>query len=276
MDWKTLMEEGISILRDKGISDAKLDAWYLLEHVSGMGRAEFFLHQWEKCDETAVEQYRNMIQRRAQHVPVQHITGMQEFMGYSFLVNQDVLIPRQDTEFLVEKVLPLISGKKVLDLCTGSGCIAVSLALLEGTASVDASDLSEKALSVAEENAERLGARVHFMRSDLLEQISDSYDLIVSNPPYIASAVVDTLMPEVCQHEPRMALDGGEEGLDFYRRIIQQAGGHLRPGGMLWLEIGYDQGHSVPVLLEREGFGDIRCFRDYGDRDRVVCGVWNC
>lgn len=276
MDWKTLLDEGTAYLDDAGILDAEQDAWYLLEFVTGMDRAAFFLHRWEESDETLVERYRDFIQKRMQHIPLQHLTGMQEFMGYFFLVNGDVLIPRQDTELLVEKVLPLLPGRKALDLCTGSGCIAVSLALMEKTASVDASDVSEGALSVARQNAKRNGANVHFVKSDLLEQISDSYDVIVSNPPYVASAVVDTLMPEVREFEPRIALDGGEDGLDFYRRIVRQAREHLRPGGMLWLEIGYDQGDSVPELLEREGYYEISLFRDYGGRNRVVCGTLRC
>lgn len=276
MDWKTLLDEGAAYLNDAGILDAEQDAWYLLEFVTGMDRAAFFLHRWEESDETLVERYRDFIQKRMQHIPLQHLTGVQEFMGYSFLVNGDVLIPRQDTELLVEKVLPLLPGRKALDLCTGSGCIAVSLALMEKTASVDASDVSEGALSVARQNAKRHGANVHFVKSDLLEQISDSYDVIVSNPPYVASAVVDTLMSEVREFEPRIALDGGKDGLDFYRRIVRQAREHLRPGGMLWLEIGYDQGDSVPELLEREGYYEINLFRDYGGRNRVVCGTLRC
>ncbi len=271
--WRMLLEQGGKILAQEEIADAKLDAWYLLEHVSGMSRADFFLHGEDEVSESQAESYRILIERRKSHIPLQHLTGTQEFMGMEFRVNEDVLVPRQDTELLVENLLPVIDGKRVLDLCTGSGCIGISLAKLGKPISVDAADLSKKALTVAKENAGILQVSIHFMESDLFDAIEGKYDIIVSNPPYIASDVVENLMPEVKEHEPAMALDGGADGLEFYRRIAQEAPAHLTSEGMLWLEIGYDQGISVPEILQQQGYRKIRCLKDLCGLDRVVCAM---
>lgn len=273
MTWRELLTEGKRTLAACGIEDAELDAWILLEYISHMDRAGFFLRQQEEASEEDARQYRGLIRQRGSHIPVQHLTGTQEFMGLGFIVSPDVLVPRQDTELLVEKLLPLSDGKKVLDVCTGSGCIAVSLAKLGTPELVDATDLSEKALTIAGKNAQRLEADITFYQGDLLENISGKYDIIVSNPPYIASEVVRGLMPEVKDHEPRMALDGGEDGLELYRRLLEQVPPHLEAGGILAVEIGYDQGKAVTSLFKEHGFEQIECCQDLCGNDRVVTGI---
>lgn len=270
--YRELLEEGKHILAQAEIVDAECDAWLLLEHVSGMNRAQFFLHQQDTVPDELEADYRGMLRKRAEHIPLQHLTGTQEFMGLEFQVSPDVLIPRQDTELLVEKLLPHIQGKRVLDVCTGSGCIAISLAVLGKPKQMDAVDLSEKALIQTGKNAKRLGADVSFYRSDMLDKINGRYDVIVSNPPYIASDVVDELMPEVQEHEPRMALDGGADGLDLYRRLLAQAPERLLSGGLLAVEIGYDQREAVMELFREQGFTDVYCDRDLCGNDRVVMG----
>ncbi len=206
---------------------------------------------------------------------MQHILGSQDFMGLTFRVNEHVLIPRQDTETLVELVLEEHKdrNKKVLDLCTGSGCIAVSLSVLGGFEDVTATDLSFEALKVAKENAERLldqGRAIRFLQGDLFDCLETRFDIITANPPYIATGVIRNLAPEVRDHEPRMALDGDEDGLCFYRRIAAKAGEWLEPGGCIYLEIGYDQGLAVSRLLEETGFENIRIVKDTPGLDRVV------
>lgn len=273
MTFRELLTEGKNTLTACGIEDAELDAWLLLEYISHMDRAGFFLRQQEEVSEGDIHRYRDLIRQRGSHIPVQHLTGTQEFMGLEFIVSPDVLVPRQDTELLVEKLLPLSDGKKVLDVCTGSGCIAISLAKLGTPELVDATDLSEKALAIAGKNAQRLEADVTFYQGDLLENISGRYDIIVSNPPYIASEVVRGLMPEVKDHEPRMALDGGEDGLELYRRLLEQVPPHLEDGGILAVEIGYDQGKAVTSLFKEHGFEQIECCQDLCGNDRVVTGI---
>lgn len=272
MTFRELLTEGRTSLEACGIEDAELDAWLLLEYISHMNRAAFFLRQQENASEEEICQYRELIRQRGSHIPVQHLTGTQEFMGLEFLVSPDVLVPRQDTEVLVEKLLPLVPGKKVLDVCTGSGCIAISLAKLGGPERVDATDLSGKALDIAGRNAKKLEADVTFYQGDLLENISEKYDIIVSNPPYIATGVVRGLMPEVREHEPLLALDGGADGLVLYRRLLEQVPSHLEPGGSFAVEIGYDQGKAVSELFVEHGFEKVECCQDLCDNDRVVIG----
>ncbi len=273
MTWRALLGQGEEILTQAEIADAGLDAWYLLEYVSGMKRAEFFLHGDDEISESQIEHYLSLIDQRKEHIPLQHLTGTQEFMGMEFKVSKDVLVPRQDTELLVENLLSLVQGKRVLDLCTGSGCIGISLAKLGNPQSVDAVDLSKDALAIAKENAKKLQAEVHFIESDLFAAVEGQYDVIASNPPYIASEVIETLMPEVKDHEPMMALDGGADGLDFYQRIAREAVAHLKPEGMLWLEIGYDQGETVSEILKQQGYEDVACLKDLCGLDRVIQAV---
>lgn len=272
------------LLLAHGIADAETDAWYLMEYVTGMNRTKFLLERQNQMEPAMQEKYLALAGRRAEHIPLQYLTGVQEFMGFEFRVNEHVLIPRQDTEILAEEAVKYLknretgqSGKtdrqtKVLDLCTGSGCIAVSLKKLCPGIAVTASDFSEEALEVAKENGKRLGADVSWIKSDLFESVEGTYDLIVSNPPYIRTDVIEELSDEVRLFEPRMALDGHEDGLFFYRRITERASDFLETGGCLMLEIGYDQGNEAAGMLAKNGFDEIKVLRDLAGLDRVVTG----
>lgn len=271
-----LLSWGQEQLSEVGIPDAETDAWLLLEHVTGMNRASYFLNRQEVVTERNVESYQQLICRRRQHIPLQHITGEQDFMGMTFAVSDAVLIPRQDTETLVELALPYAAGKRILDMCTGSGCIAVSIQKLGNPLLCHAVDISEAALAIARKNIENLDADVQVWQSDLFEQVEERYDIIVSNPPYIPPDVIAELMPEVREHEPWLALDGGMDGLDFYRRLAAEAGKYLRQNGRIYLEIGFDQGTAVMDLLEKQGYQEIQLHQDLAGKDRVisaVCGI---
>lgn len=262
-------------LEEAGVPEAKLNAWLLLEHVSGCTRSHYLAYPKEELPEKAEQRFREVLKLRRQRIPLQHITGVQEFMGHTFLVNDKVLIPRQDTELLVEEALKdLKSGMRFLDLCTGSGCILLSLLLgCPGALGVGA-DISSEALKVAERNRELLGQEALLLESDLFEQIEGTFDVIVSNPPYIRSEEISSLMEEVRIYEPLSALDGHEDGLYFYRRIAGRSPFHLKPGGRLYLEIGYDQGSSVSGLLKEQGFCQIEVKKDLAGLDRVVKGIY--
>ena len=186
--YKELLLSAQKILKTNGIADAELDAWYLLAHVFGLSRSDFFLHGHEASPESKAMQYRELVEIRATHIPIQHIIGTQEFMGLEFDVDENVLIPRQDTEILVEEVMSVCKNKSVLDLCTGSGCIIISLAKLGNIKNAVGVDISKKALQIARRNAEKLKADVTFIYSDLFEDVQERYDIIVSNPPYIKSS----------------------------------------------------------------------------------------
>lgn len=271
-----IYKEGAETLEHAGIPDAKLDAWYLLEYVTGISRASYFGDPKREVPKEQAESYREVILRRAGHIPLQHITGEQEFMGYTFLVNPDVLIPRQDTETLTEEALKFTEpGMKVLDLCTGSGCILISLMKkchgLTGTGC----DISEKALKMARENGRRLQVEASWIQSDLFEQISERFDLIVSNPPYIRTGVIEELQEEVRLHDPWIALDGKKDGLYFYRRIIAESTGYIRDNGAMMFEIGHDQAEDVVRLMEEAGYTQIRVKKDLAGLDRVVTGRYN-
>lgn len=271
-----IYKEGAETLEHAGIPDAKLDAWYLLEYVTGISRASYFGDPKREVPKEQAESYREVILRRAGHIPLQHITGEQEFMGYTFLVNPDVLIPRQDTETLTEEALKFTEpGMKVLDLCTGSGCILISLMKkchgLTGTGC----DISEKALKTARENGRRLQVEASWIQSDLFEQISERFDLIVSNPPYIRTGVIEELQEEVRLHDPWIALDGKKDGLYFYRRIIAESTGYIRDNGAMMFEIGHDQAEDVVRLMEEAGYTQIRVKKDLAGLDRVVTGRYN-
>ena len=271
-----IYKEGMETLEHAGIPDAKLDAWYLLEYVTGISRASYFGDPKREVPKEQAESYREVILRRAGHIPLQHITGEQEFMGYTFLVNPDVLIPRQDTETLTEEALKFTEpGMKVLDLCTGSGCILISLMKkchgLTGTGC----DISEKALKMARENGRRLQVEASWIQSDLFEQISERFDLIVSNPPYIRTGVIEELQEEVRLHDPWIALDGKKDGLYFYRRIIAESTGYIRDNGAMMFEIGHDQAEDVVRLMEEAGYTQIRVKKDLAGLDRVVTGRYN-
>lgn len=276
-----IYREGKEQLEAAGVPDADLDAWYLLEFVTGISKARYYGNPEAGIDEREALKYRDVIRQRAERIPLQHITGEQEFMGFSFQVDEHVLIPRQDTETLVEEALGVLKPKmKILDLCTGSGCILLSLlklgekqgiARLKGTGA----DISREALKVAEENGRRLEIpedRVAWVRGDLFENLEGPFDLLVSNPPYIPSGELSGLQEEVRLHDPALALDGHEDGLYFYRRIAAEAGKYLRDGAYLMLEIGWDQGEAVSTLLEVAGYREVEVKKDLSGNDRVVRG----
>lgn len=293
-----LLEAGAERLSQKQIAEAELDARYLLLAVTGISPAMFLIKRGQQADMETEQRFFELIRQREARIPLQHILGTQEFMGLEFLVSPDVLIPRQDTETLVERVLEdekrfRVDWKEgaegaersLLDMCTGSGCIGLSLAILGDFKNVTAADISPKALAVARKNAERLLAEavrkevkpdVQFVESDLFEQIpKDSrFDVIVSNPPYIPSRVIEELEPEVKDHEPRLALDGTEDGLAFYRRLAAECGAFLNPGGRIYFEIGYDQGAAVKELLEAAGFIETEIIKDIPGQDRVAAARW--
>lgn len=352
--WADVLNYGKKILKNAGIVEADLDAWYLFEQIFGISRAQYFLCAREniagstaqkiavqeqhgdllesgnalECAELWLEEklsaYENALKKRAARIPLQQIIGQQEFMGLTFFVNEHVLIPRQDTETLVELVLQEQKDTdiSILDMCTGSGCIAVSLKKLGRYAYVEGADISEEALKVAKRNSEEIlenndvnndavssrteqiqncmyltnnqnkqnnsakrkipeasklsQAGVTFRHSDMFSNFPETepFDVIVSNPPYIPSAVIEELEPEVRDHEPRGALDGTADGLYFYRILAEECAKHLTPGGHVYFEIGYDQGMAVKKLLDNHGFKDTRVIQDLAGKDRVVCGAW--
>lgn len=279
--YKELLEQGKNQLKQGEIQEYQLDAWLLLEHVFNISKTWYFVHEMEIADAGKAEQYEILIQRRKKHVPLQQITEEGYFYGMKFYVNQHVLIPRQDTEVLVEEVLKLCNNLwnqeekhlQILDLCTGSGCILLSLLANLKQAEGIGVDLSLEALEVAQRNARELEISANWLHSDLFEQIDRSYDVIVSNPPYIKTSVIEDLMEEVRLHEPRMALDGKEDGLYFYKKIIREAKGYLNPGGILAFEIGYDQGEAVSTLMKNQGYEQIRVVQDLAGLDRCVTGI---
>lgn len=273
MNLNDLNEKIISILNGAEIKEAELEAFYIIEKVLNLSRSMFFLKKKELVAEQDIRDCIAIAERRRQHEPLQYILGTQEFMGLNFKVTPDVLIPRQDTEGLVEEVLKYVKpGMKVLDMCTGSGCIAVSVAAYAENVQVSAVDISAKALEIARENAAANHVQIEFIESDMFQQLTKKYDMIISNPPYIKSGVVATLMPEVRDYEPYLALDGKEDGLYFYRKLAKEAGNFLMPGGMLCLEIGCDQGVDVAQLLQEQGFIQVRVKQDLCGLDRNVYG----
>ncbi len=274
MTLKEALDKGILLLESKEIPDARLDAWYLLSYVSKLTKAQYFLKQNDDIDDAVLREYNDALERRASHIPLQHITGEQDFMGLTFKVNEHVLIPRQDTETLVEEALKEIPEKShVLDLCTGSGCVIISLAVLGKDISGVGVDISEEALAVARENGSRLaGEAVDFVKGNLWDGAKGKYDAIVSNPPYIRTEDINDLSTEVKDHEPRLALDGTEDGLYFYREITCRAKDYLKEAGWLLVEIGYDQGPDVYALFEEAGFKEVQVIKDLAGNDRVVKG----
>ena len=292
---KELINIGTKQLRDAGVADAEIDAKELYCFMQHMDRTALMLRWQEVLQDNQCEAYFDLIERRASRVPLQHITGSQEFMGLPFEVNEKVLIPRQDTETMVEDALELMEkgtlrgqeytdglkkGGDVLDLCCGSGAIGVSIAKMARGTHVTCSDLSKEALEVAEKNARLNGCKsVKFVESDMFAAFcgrlgKKKFNLIISNPPYIPPSVIEELEPEVRDHEPRMALDGGQDGLDFYRIIAEQAPEHLKKGGVLMLEIGFDQKEAVKGLLQETGrFEKIIGLTDLTGKDRIICAV---
>ena len=274
MQYQELYRMGKDRLTEAKVPEAELDARLLLEEVCGTDRNDLLVHGDREIAPEQSERYLDFIHRRQKHEPLQQITGYQEFMGLRFKVTPDVLIPRQDTEILVEEVMRYLhDGMHILDMCTGSGCILLSLLKYPNDCEGTGCDISEPALKVAEENAKELSLNASFVQSNLFENISEKYEFIVSNPPYIPTGVIPTLMEEVRDHEPVSALDGREDGLYFYREIVEKAGEYLYPGGMLFFEIGYDQAEKVSSLMREAGYQEVTVCKDLAGLDRVVYGT---
>lgn len=288
MKYKELYLYGAEKLKNAGVPEAELDARLLLEAVCHTTRNDMLLYPDKEVDEKQRENYVNYIQKREQRIPLQYILGRQEFMGMEFYVNKDVLIPRQDTEILVEEAMKhLHDGMHILDVCTGSGCILISLLHYSNDCQGVGIDISEAALAVAKENAARLlednkeehmgdQQKISFWKGDLFDALPEmnKFDIIVSNPPYIETKVLETLEPEVSHHEPLFALDGKEDGLYFYRRIVENASKYLHRDGMLFFEIGYNQAEPVTQLMKDKGFIEVNVKKDYAGLDRVVYGTY--
>lgn len=273
MRYGEVYEEGRQALASADIAEAKLDARLLLEDVCGTNRNTLLAHPEYEVPEEQYRRYQDVIHRRKKHVPLQYITGVQDFMGLNFKVSEKVLIPRQDTEVLVEEVMKhLHDGMSVLDMCTGSGCILLSLLHYSNDCAGTGADISNEALKVARENAEALQLKPVLLQSNLFGQIEGSFDVIVSNPPYIESAVMETLMPEVRDNEPWIALDGGADGLYFYNKIIEESKKFLNGGGHLFFEIGCNQAEAVSKKMILEGYQDVTVKKDFSGLDRVVYG----
>lgn len=283
---ETLLKEGTGILAEAGIEEAGLDAWLLLEYATGKNRAYYYAYKEELISEDICAVYSEFCKKRSEHIPLQHLTHQAFFMGYEFYVDENVLIPRQDTEILTEEALHILEGRNspvVLDMCTGSGCILLSILAQREDAVGTGVDISVKALETALKNAKKLGVeeRTVLVKSDTFldkyfqpekEKSLPEYDIIVSNPPYIPTAEIEELMEEVRLHDPRTALDGKEDGLYFYRILTAQAGRYLKSGGWLLFEIGCTQGISVSALMKQAGFSDIQVKKDLSGLDRVVLG----
>ena len=286
MNYKEIYLWGRSELEKAGISEYELDARLLLEHICHTNRNTLLVHGDREVAGEEEAKYREAIAVRRSRVPLQHITGVQEFMGLEFKVNKHVLCPRQDTECLVEEVMRYLhDGNRILDMCTGSGCILLSLLHYSNHCSGIGADISQEALKVAAENVANIAAMkrpnpwdeetVKLIHSDLFSKVpEEKFDIIVSNPPYIASAVIPTLMEEVREHEPMSALDGMEDGLFFYRRIVAESRDYLAKEGMLFFEIGHDQGQAVSDMMKEAGFWDVTVVKDFAGLDRVVYGSY--
>lgn len=281
-----LLTQGTQLLMNAGIEDARLDAWLLLEYTADISRAWYYAHPESEVNEEIVSEYLSLCQKRAEHIPLQHLTHQACFMGYDFYVDERVLVPRQDTEVLAEEALHQlrnIRNPRILDMCTGSGCLLLSLLMELPDATGTGVDISEAALAVAERNRKNLELekRAVLVQSDTFSgdyfqknsgNISLEYDMLISNPPYIPTEDIGKLMEEVRFHDPVLALDGREDGLYFYRRITEQAGKYLKPGGWLMYEIGCEQGTDVSAIMQGEGFTEVTVKKDLAGLDRVVIG----
>lgn len=283
--YQEMLKSGEDALMEAGIAEPDSNAWILFSYAFHIDRFAFMCNciEWEVQKEDIKKKYDSyltMIHERIEGTPVQYITHEQNFYGYDFYVDERVLIPRQDTEVLVECVQQQMQQKmlrkqsadcgKLLDVCTGSGCIAITLANVLQWEEVLGTDVSLDALAVAKKNGDRLNHNVKFLQSDLFEKIEGKFDVIVSNPPYIPSEVIETLSTEVKDFEPRLALDGTKDGLFFYRKIIDQARKYLKKEGLLFFEIGFDQAEEVKALFYEFGYEDVRIVTDLAGLNRVV------
>lgn len=277
MKYQECYQWGKAALETAEIPEAALDARLLLEHICETNRNDLLVHGEREVESGKEAAYKAAIGKRSTRIPLQHITGQQDFMGLSFCVNEHVLIPRQDTEILVEEVMrEMQDGSRILDMCTGSGCILISLLHYSNWCEGVGVDISAEALKVAAANSQALlpeEKRPLWIESNLFEQVEGRFDIIVSNPPYIPTEVIPTLMPEVKLHEPVQALDGMEDGLYFYRKIVEESLRYLNPEGKLYFEIGCEQAEAVSKLMKEAGFEEVRVVKDYAGLDRVVCGT---
>jgi len=264
--------------RARGIENPRLDAEVLVAHALKMDRTRVIIESLRPLESGELALLRDLVKRRRAREPIAYLRGEREFYGRTFRVDPRVLIPRPDTEALVDVALERSAhvslSMRLLDLCTGSGCVAVTMARQRPTSRVVATDISLDALAVARDNALRLGAyNVELRASDLFAAVPERFDVVTANPPYIATAEVETLMPDVRDFEPRLALDGGDDGLELIRRIVTRAPDHLHPGGVLAMEVGAGEAPAVRELFEAVGFHDVRVDRDYGKIERVVSGA---
>lgn len=269
-----LINDGKEKLKNANISDYNTDVFILAEYILGVDKMKYYMEPNKTFDDEIGMKFTEAVEKRCKHIPVQHITGIQQFFQMDFKVNENVLVPRMETEFLVEMCVNYINEQerdvKVLDMCTGSGCIAVSIKKNCERAEVTGADISDKALEIAKENAENNQCKVSFVKTNMFENINDKYDVIISNPPYIPTKDIEELENDVKLHDPRLALDGMEDGLYFYRILAQNATNYMVDGGRMFLEIGYDQGQTVPDILKENGFKDIKVIKDLADLDRMV------
>lgn len=271
MNYFELKKETVKRFQEAGIDEIADFDWICCE-ITKKKRSELaFIKEFSSEELSRIKE---AVEKRLNRVPLAYIFGKTEFYGLEFVVSNDVLIPRLDSEILVEKLIAEINSRNrsvdVLDIGTGSGAIAITIAK-ETDARVLAVDVSEKALMIAKQNAEINNVHVSFVHSNLFECVKGKFDIIVSNPPYIESAEINKLMPEVRLHEPILALDGGKTGLDFYEKIAKQANSFLNAGGKLFFEIGYNQGEAVPKLMKNK-FKNIKVYNDYSNLPRVVVG----
>lgn len=272
MNIKNLLIFGTKYLKDSNIDEANLKCKILLASILKVSKEYLIIHDTEELEEHIVTEFKNKIEEIKNGKPIQYITNKQEFMGLNFYVNENVLIPQPDTEILVEEVISKMKqnvSSTVLDLCTGSGAIAISIAKNIDVLTVYASDISDKALEVAKKNAKDNNVQVEFILSDMFENINTKFDFIVSNPPYIEDNIIKTLPKEV-QNEPYIALAGGEDGLKFYRIIAENAKKFLKENCFVAVEIGYDQKDKVMQIFENEGYKNIYSKKDFGGNDRIV------
>jgi len=280
-----LLDWMIGCFTEKRIDSPRLSAELILSSVLQMERIQLYMHFDKEVQKAQLDKLHNLVKRCLQNEPVQYLTGKCEFYSLSFKVSPACLIPRPETELLVERAIEFLRGRQgkqyVCDLCTGCGCVAIAIAKNSPDAKVIATDICDKALSVAAENMAKynLSGQIEFLQGDLFKPIISQldvkeFDLIVCNPPYISGAEYEKLDEKVKNYEPKLALDGGVDGLDVYQRIAAQAGGHLKKDGALILEIGYLQGQAVKKLLEGSGcFGPIKIEKDFSNNDRIITAI---
>jgi release factor glutamine methyltransferase len=286
-DIRAALKQGIAQLREAHVPSFTLAAELLLLHVLARDRTWIYSHPEEKVSPADADHFFELLARRATGEPTQHLTGKQEFWGLEFEVTPDVLIPRPETEHLIEVALDRLAvreiragrkqtltgeGLQIADIGTGSGCIAITLAKELPAATIHATDISPAAMAVAQRNAARheVANRIHFVRGNLLEDVQIRFDLVVSNPPYVGRREKETLEREVRDHEPELALYGGEEGYEFYAELITQSAAHLKPGGLLVLELGHNSLPAVQPLLDTPTWTNVSVTNDLAGIPRVI------